>query len=332
MPKGRVKTTVLFSAALGLAALHVQAGEAPVAADDADFVKLGPPKPGEWRDVFPEPVQTFEEYRERMPKPHYNWRLRISLVPFEGETDVLDEKALQLLREFLGAYFFMLLVELEPVRELPETVRRRAPRGFGTQVLADDVLHFMARDAQRWLLPGEPLEEFPFLFYRASLGIVQTDLYASSPDEGYLNFVFGMGAPKRGIAVISAARYSIHYDGEPEGITPRKRIFKVAAHEIGHVFGLAHCQKYGCCMNGSNSLPEADRRPTHLCPECLEKIEWRLDFDSRERYRALGKLYLKLGWKKEADFAARRATLNPEPPAPAEKDAERADSKGTEQQ
>ena len=68
-------------------------------------------------------------------------------------------------------------------------------------------------------------------------------------------------------------------------------------------------------MNGSNSLPEADRRPVHLCPECLRKLEWCLAFDRRDRCRALEKLYRRLGWKEEADFAACRAALERMAPA-----------------
>jgi archaemetzincin len=337
MRKGKVKTAVLFSAALGLAALHVQASEAPVAADDADFVKLGSPQPGEWRDVFPEPVQTFEEYTERTARLHAGGP-RITVVTFSGETQTFDEESLELLAGFIEAYFFGACLKLQPARELPDTVTRRPSRGFGMQVLADDVLQVMVQNvAREW---SDILQAYfgstksprsgDWAFADALLGIVQTDLYGSSPDGGYLNFVFGMGAYANMVAVISPARYSIRYGGEPEGITLRKRFFKVAAHEIGHVFGLAHCQTYACCMNGSNLLPEADRRPIHLCPECLEKLEHHLGFDRGLRYRKLAPIYRKLGWEKEAEFAARRAMPDPGPLAPGGKDVRGTASKGTE--
>ena len=322
---GVMKKAALVGLALGLAALNVQAGEAPVAADDADFVKLGPPKPGEWRYVFPEPVQTFEEYRERMARLHAGGP-RITVVSFSGETQTFDEESLELLAGFIEAYLFGACLKLQPARELPDTVTRRPSRGFGMQVLADDVLQVMVQNvAREW---SDILQAYfgstksprsgDWAFADALLGIVQTDLYGSSPDGGYLNFVFGMGAYANRVAVISPARYSIRYEGEPEGITLRKRVFKVAAHELGHVFGLAHCQTYRCGMNGSNSLPEADRRPIHLCPECLKKLEHHMGFDRSLRYRKLAAVYRELGLH--------------EVRAPAEKDVGVAASKGTEQQ
>jgi archaemetzincin len=314
MAGGAARMTMLLGLALALTPAACD-GEVPVVAEETNFVRLGPPKPGEWRDVFPEPVQTFEEYREQTPRPHHG-RPRIAVIPFDGETQVLDDDSLRLLRQLLEAYFTT-PVELRPARELPDTVRRRASRGFGTQVLADDVLEFTAEHMWQAVLSEESLARELFL-PAASLGIVQTDLYASSPDGGYLDFVFGLGAPERGTAVISPARYSIRHEGQPEGITLRKRFLKVAAHELAHVFGLAHCQTYACCMNGSNSLPEADRRPINLCPECLDKLEHRLAFDRRERYQALAKLYRRLGWRKEAEFAVRRARSTPPAPARAE--------------
>ena len=48
-----------------------------------------------------------------------------------------------------------------------------------------------------------------------------------------------------------------------------------------------HCTAYACNMSGSNSLGESDRLPLALCPECLAKLSWAVDFDPAERYRLL---------------------------------------------
>jgi archaemetzincin len=203
-----------------------------------------------------------------------------------------DEETVALLAEFLGAYFQTRIV-VESRRPVPEEVPTRPSRGFGTQVLADDLLRGISRE-----MPAGAV---------ARLGIASDDLYGTSPGGGYLNFVFGMGAYAWRVGVFSSARYNWHYAGEPEGMTPRRRVLKVAAHETGHILGLAHCQEYACCMNGSNSLPESDSRPVHLCPGCLEKLAWHLGFDPAARYRALEELYRGLGWEAEAAFARRRA-------------------------
>ena len=59
-------------------------------------------------------------------------------------------------------------------------------------------------------------------------------------------------------------------------------------HEIGHIFGLRHCQWLACLMQGSNHLEEADRRPLDLCPVCLRKLQSAVGFRLRERYRVSG--------------------------------------------
>src|SRR5262245_6128075 len=55
---------LLFGAALGLLAFLQSVSAAPAAPqeDEEGFTKLGPPKRGEWRDVFKEPAQSFEKY------------------------------------------------------------------------------------------------------------------------------------------------------------------------------------------------------------------------------------------------------------------------------
>jgi hypothetical protein len=118
-----------------------------------------------------------------------------------------------------------------------------------------------------------------------------------------------MGDARLKAAVCSDARFSWTYPGQPAGSTARRRFFKLVAHEIGHVFGLSHCQTYACGMNGSNSLKESDAAPVHLCPECLEKLSGHLDLDRAQRYAALGRVYEKLGWTKETEFVARRGRI-----------------------
>lgn len=279
---------MFWAVAVALAAALAASEEAVT-----DFVRLPPPEPGDWRSVFDEPVQTFAAYRRTAGRAMPFETRRILLLPL-GETRKGDDELMGLLKEFLGIYF-MTRTEIEARRAMPEDVRRRASRGFGIQYLADDIL--------------EAITPFGIPGVTARLAVTSDDLYGSSPNGGYLNFVFGMGSPGRRIGLISTSRYSVRYGDEPPGTTREKRILKVAAHELGHVFGLAHCQTYACCMNGSNSLQESDRRPIHLCPECLEKLEWHLGFDRVLRYEQLAAFFKRLGWEGEAAFVCRQAEL-----------------------
>ena len=85
-----------------------------------------------------------------------------------------------------------------------------------------------------------------------------------------------------------------------------RRSCKVLAHETGHVFGLAHCTYFSCLMNGSNHLVESDRRPLHLCPVCLRKLQWSIGFDVLKRYTELERLNRTNGFMDEAGWLSRR--------------------------
>ncbi len=81
------------------------------------------------------------------------------------------------------------------------------------------------------------------------------------------------------------------------------------AHETSHMFGLAHCTFFNCLMNGSNHLAESDRRPLHLCPVCLRKLQWSVGFDVRERYRALERVARAEGFADEADWLSKEIRI-----------------------
>lgn len=64
-------------------------------------------------------------------------------------------------------------------------------------------------------------------------------------------------------------------------------------HEIGHMFGIKHCQWLNCVMQGSNHLEESDRRPLDFCPICLRKMQSAVGFKIAERYKVQGTLHIK---------------------------------------
>jgi len=102
------------------------------------------------------------------------------------------------------------------------------------------------------------------------LGVLDEDIYASD-----LNFVFGVAKvpkfrniDKSLVSLISVARLRESYYGKPKNEQLfRERILKEALHEIGHTFGLDHCDNL-CVMKFSNSLPETDIKPAGYCNEC----------------------------------------------------------------
>jgi archaemetzincin len=95
------------------------------------------------------------------------------------------------------------------------------------------------------------------------LGIADVDLYVPR-----LNFVFGEGDPRRGVAVFSLARLR----GSDELF--QKRATTEAIHEIGHTYGLSHCDDPHCVMWFSNTLSETDRKGTRLCSRHAKELTY----------------------------------------------------------
>ena len=171
-------------------------------------------------------------------------------------------------------------------------VTRRNPFTNNPQILTGNVLDFLKAHI--------PPDAF------CILAITMEDLY---PEPSW-NFVFGQASVRERVGVYSFARYDPAFYGEAR--TPGyetlllHRSCKVLAHETSHMFGLAHCTYFNCLMNGSNHLVEADRRPLHLCPVCLRKLQWSIGFDVTRRYSALERVYRANGLTDEADWLMRR--------------------------
>ena len=105
--------------------------------------------------------------------------------------------------------------------------------------------------------------------YNRALGIVDADLYVPE-----LNFVFGEADIYSGVAaVISLTRLRQEF----YGLNPDKKLFhlrtvKEAIHEIGHTYGLGHCQNPQCIMYFSNTIRDTDKKGPGFCNICRRKL------------------------------------------------------------
>lgn len=100
------------------------------------------------------------------------------------------------------------------------------------------------------------------------LGVCSLDLYIP-----ILTFVFGEAQLNGRCAVISSYRLDNKFYGlqeDPELL--QERLYKEAIHELGHTFGLVHCQEQECVMRSSTYMEEIDWKSNEFCRECMERI------------------------------------------------------------
>ncbi|MFW9825653.1 MAG: archaemetzincin family Zn-dependent metalloprotease [Candidatus Thorarchaeota archaeon] len=118
-------------------------------------------------------------------------------------------------------------------------------------------------------------KSFPIENYFRILGVLDKDIYSRN-----LNFVFGLASMQSGVAVVSITRLSGKFY-KKSGLLYRKletekdieeRILKEAIHELGHTFGLYHCNNL-CIMRFSNNLKEVDEKPPIFCNSCLISLK-----------------------------------------------------------
>jgi archaemetzincin len=100
------------------------------------------------------------------------------------------------------------------------------------------------------------------------LGVTAVDLYVP-----ILTFVFGEAQLGGAYAVISAHRLTQEFYGlAPDLPLLRQRLAKEAVHEIGHTYGLTHCDDYSCAMAASHSVEWLDIKSDALCATCSDAI------------------------------------------------------------
>ena len=114
----------------------------------------------------------------------------------------------------------------------------------------------------RWLLDDLPAGS------QKIVGITDADLFIP-----VLTFVFGEAQLGGRVAVVSLARLGQHYDGRPASPQLRTiRVVKECLHELGHTFGLVHCDRPSCVMSRSNSVVDVDAKRPVFCRDCRIRL------------------------------------------------------------
>ncbi|KAL4428642.1 hypothetical protein ABPG74_009144 [Tetrahymena malaccensis] len=84
----------------------------------------------------------------------------------------------------------------------------------------------------------------------------------------------------------------------------QREIITTALHECLHVLSIHHCIWWDCIMNFSYEYSNnfSSGGSIHLCPSCLSKVKYQLDFDILERYRRLCRFFTLCGYTDDLKF------------------------------
>ena len=260
--------------------------------DPRDFEPIPKPKSGDWLAERRESGQTFNQFKQQEWQQPNSLHNIIYLQPL-GKFPEDKSPSLELLKEYLGIYFGLKITINSSLNLKNHQITIRInPYIRNLQILTTDILDILT----------EQLPEDAFCM----MGISMDDLY---PHPSW-NFVFGQASLQDQVGVYSFARYhpAFHKEQTEENLKELllKRSCKVLVHEIGHMFGLSHCIYFHCVMNGSNHLHESDVRPLHLCPVCLHKLYFSIEFDIIERYQKLKTYYHQNGFRDEEERISNR--------------------------
>ncbi|MDX2301778.1 MAG: archaemetzincin [Microscillaceae bacterium] len=252
--------------------------------------KIKEPEPGDWTFGHKEEGQPFHDYIQINPVRGHRERNKIYLLPL-GHFDPTEQKLLNSCAKYLKVYFGMeVIVQKETdIAQIPNSARRyRQENGLTwEQILTKYVMYEM-------LLPKIPQDAIAYM------AVSKYDLY---PEDSW-NFVFGQASTRQKVGVSSFQRYITPdwQKDEKQFQLVLMRLMKTTTHEIGHMLSILHCIYYECNMNGSNSLEESDRKPAYLCPICVSKLSWNLNYDLRERYKNLAAYFEKNDFEVEQQF------------------------------
>ena len=113
------------------------------------------------------------------------------------------------------------------------------------------------------------IESFDINEFDKNILIVSEDLFIP-----IFTFVFGLAKLNGNMGIVSMHRLNNIFYGLPEDLNLlNMRVIKEIVHELGHLQGLKHCEKYDCVMAGSTVVEELDIKNDRYCTNCISEIK-----------------------------------------------------------
>jgi archaemetzincin len=113
----------------------------------------------------------------------------------------------------------------------------------------------------QWLVDRRPADAHKVL------ALTDVDLFIP-----ILTFVFGEAQLEGAAAIVSTARLCTN-QGSANVRLLTTRLAKECVHELGHTFGLIHCDRRGCVMTRSVSVLDVDAKTVSFCEDCWARYQ-----------------------------------------------------------
>ncbi|MFB6129659.1 MAG: archaemetzincin family Zn-dependent metalloprotease [Salinigranum sp.] len=173
-----------------------------------------------------------------------------------------------------------MLIDIVPIGEVPAMAKREASAALRSVYDCDVTVHSEqgipegAFDRNRNQYRAEQFIELASRVGTGdkNIGLTTQDLYYRRR-----NYVFGLAYLNGNGSVISTYRLQTSSDGgistKPASEVYADRVRKEVVHEIGHTFGLEHCDNNKCVMSFSPTVREVDVKEENLCGSCSRTLK-----------------------------------------------------------
>jgi len=216
------------------------------------------------------------------PRPPADTDLHEPVVPLEAVGERLDRICVVHGGMFIlgAAIAVAMLVDIVPVGSVSPEAKRAASAAlrsvYDCEVSINDVQSVPggAYDSGRNQYCAES-----FIQLAERVGRGEKNIAITPHDLFYRrrNYVFGLAYLDGSGSVVSTYRLGTSSDG---GFSNKSaadifedRVRKEIVHEVGHTYGLEHCDNQRCVMNFSPTVREVDIKEENLCGSCRELIE-----------------------------------------------------------
>lgn len=255
------------------------------AARQNDHKKL-PSRGGDWLLSHPEKFVSYEDFIEKY-KPIDSTTAQVICIQPVGFSQVHFNPDFHKCATYLSL-FFQKNVRINNSQKL-------VPNSQNSRTGYDLELQLNAKFINDTLLT-----QSPFTNYIATMALTQNDIY---PGNDWI-YVFGLANYANRVGITSTYRFKSE---DPK--VAFSRLIKVASHETAHMFGLTHCVRNECLMNGCNHIVELDRNSLRLCSLCQQKLAYRLRINPEKRSLDLQKFFIENNFPEVAKLLAKDCGL-----------------------